>query len=45
MNVHRVRKRFPTKLEMQAQFEKPCNSPKKVNSALKKLKSRLKNLK
>ena len=34
-NVHRVRKIFPKKLEMQAHFEKPCNELKNVNSTSK----------
>ena len=44
-NVHRVRKWFPKKLEMQEHFGKTCNQLKNVNSALKILKSKLKNLK
>ena len=44
-NVHRVRKWFAKKLEMQVHFEKPCNKLKEVNSKLKILKSKLKNLK
>ena len=45
-NIHKVRKCFPKKLERHAHFEKPCNNKlKNVNSTLKILKSKLKNLK
>ena len=44
-NVHKVRKWFPKKLEMHAHLEKPCNKLKHVNSTLKILKTKLKNLK
>ena len=43
--VHRVRKRFPKKIEMQAHFKKPCMLLKNVNSTWKILKSKLKDLK